>query len=134
MLHNGLTLSPEKSEAIMFGTCRVIASSEIKSVTVAGSAIIIADKVKGLGVTLNKCLTFDSQVKATCKAIHYHSRSLCHIRRSLPDTLAESIASSIVARLDYCKSLLVGISDANFQRLQIAQNAVARVVSGTRKY
>ena len=84
MLHNGLALSPEKSEAIMFGTCRAIASSEIKSVTVAGSAVAISDKVTSLGVTMDKCLTFDIQVKATCKAIHYHARSLCHIRRSLP--------------------------------------------------
>ena len=117
----------------MFGTSLVIATSKIKSVTVAGSAINISDKVKSLGVTLEKCLTFDSQVKATCKAIHYHARSLRHIRMSLPDTLAMSIASSIVARLDNCNSLFVGTSDENFQRLQMAQNAVVRVISETRK-
>ena len=65
---------------------RAIASSKIKSVTVADSAITISDKVKSLRVTLDQCLTFDSQVKATCKAIHYHVRSLHHIRRLLPDT------------------------------------------------
>ena len=134
MLHNGLVLNPDKSEAILFETSRAIASSKIKSVTVAGSAVTISDEVKSLGVTLNKCLSFDSQVKATCKAIHYHARSLRHIRRSLPDTLAKSIASTIVARLDYCNSIHVGTSDANFQRLQIAQNAAARVISGIRKY
>ena len=83
---------------------------------------------------MDKCLTFDSQVQAMCKAIHYHARSLRHIRRSLPDPLAKSIASSVVARLDCCNSFLIGTSDATFQRLQLAQNAVARGVSGTRKY
>ena len=83
---------------------------------------------------MDKCLTFDSQVKATCKAIHNHARLLCHIRRLLLDTLAKSIVSSIIARLDYCNFFLVESSDANFQRLQLAQNAVACVISGTRKY
>ena len=118
----------------MFGTSRAVVSSKIKSVTVADSAITISDKVKSLGVILNKCFTFDSQVKATCKAIHYHARSLRYIRRSLSDTLPKSVASSSVARLDYCNSFLVGTSDENLQRLQIAQNAVARVVSRTRKH
>ena len=101
MLHNVLVLNPDKSEAIMFGTSQVIASSKINSVTVAGSANNISDKGKSLGVTLDKCFNFDSQVKATCKAIHYHARSLRRIQ------------SSIIARLDYCNSLLVGTSDAN---------------------
>ena len=89
MLHTGLALNPDKSEATMFGTSRVIAPSKIKNVTVAGSAITISDKVTSLGVILDKFLKFDSQVKATCKAIHY-DKSLRHIRRSLPDTLAKS--------------------------------------------
>ena len=82
MLPNGLALNPDKSEVILFGTSRAIASSKIKSVTVAGSHITISDKVNSLGVILDKCLTFDSQVKAMCKAIHYHARFLRHIRRS----------------------------------------------------
>ena len=48
MLHNGLALNPDKSEAIVFGTSRAIALSKIKSVTVAGSAITTSDKVKSL--------------------------------------------------------------------------------------
>ena len=52
MLHNGLALKPDKSEA-MFGTSRAIASSKIKRGTVASSAITISDKVKSLGVTLD---------------------------------------------------------------------------------
>ena len=121
MLHNGLALNSDNFEAIMFRTSQGIASSKIESATVAGSASTISDKVKSLTVTLDICLTFDSQVKATCKAIHYHARSLRHIWRLLSDTLAKSIVSSIVARLDYCNSLLVGTSYANFQRLQIVK-------------
>ena len=119
MLHNGLTLYPDKSEAIIFGTSRAIASSKIKSVTVAGSAITISDKVKSLEVTLDKCLIFDRHVKGVV-----YSNTLprqiagSHSKVANP---AETIESSIVARLDYCNYRLVRTSDANLQRLQITQ-------------
>ena len=39
----------------------------------------------------------------------------------------------ILCRLDYCNSLLYGISDGLLQRLQSVQNAAARLVTGTRR-
>ena len=102
MLHNGLALNPDKFEATMFATSRAIASSNIKSITVVGSAITISDKVKSLGVILDKCLPFDSQVKSTYKAIHYQARSLRHIRWSLFDT-----SSKVCSKLHRCQTRLL---------------------------
>ena len=57
-----------------------------------------------------------------------------HIRPMLDRTVANTVACSIVStRLDYCNSLLFGITDKNIQRLQRVQNTLARVVSGTRR-
>ena len=39
----------------------------------------------------------------------------------------------IACRLDYCKSLLHGITDSLFRRLQSAQKAAARLITGTRR-
>ena len=51
----------------------------------------------------------------------------------MPDNVANMIACSIVsARLDYCTSLLHGMSEVNFAKLQCVQNTKARVVTGTR--
>ena len=86
------------------GKCSV---TEILS-NVAGSVIAVSDQIKSLGMVLDKRLSFNAQVDRTCKAIQYHARSFRHIRNSLPDTLARTVASSIVSRLDYCNSLLVG--------------------------
>ena len=42
------------------------------------------------------------------------------------------LASAIVgSRLDYCNALLVGISEANLDKLQRVQNTPARIVTGT---
>ena len=41
--------------------------------------------------------------------------------------------SFVSSRLDYCNSLLFGVTDSLVQRLQAVQNAAARLVSGTRR-
>jgi len=40
----------------------------------------------------------------------------------------------ISCRLDYCNSLFYGIADGLMSRLQSVQNAVARLLSGARRY
>ena len=36
-------------------------------------------------------------------------------------------------RMDYCNSLLCGITDGLLQKLQLVQNAAARLVTGARR-
>ncbi len=36
--------------------------------------------------------------------------------------------------LDYCNSVYYGVSQSSLSRLQLVQNAAARLLSGTRKY
>ena len=64
-----------------------------------------------------------------CKACYFHTRTLRHVRPSLPDEVMKTVACSIVSsRLDYCNSLLEGMSESNFKKLQRVQNNLARVV------
>jgi hypothetical protein len=66
--------------------------------------------------------------------MHFHTRALRHIRDSLPDDVANTVACAIVgSRLNYCNSLLPGTSRANLNKLQRAQNSVSRVVGRTRR-
>ena len=73
-------------------------------------------------------LTFNAHVTALYKACYFHLRSLRHIRRSLTDDMAKSIAVALVqSRLDYCNSLLFGVSQFNLDKLQRVQNLAARL-------
>ena len=92
-------------------------SSVQQDFNVAGSVIAVSDQIKSLGVVLDKRLSFDVQMDRTCKAIQYHARSFRHIRNSLSDILARTVASSIVSRLDYCNTLLVGTAQTNIIKL-----------------
>ena len=75
----------------------------INSVTVAGCAISISDRLKILGVTLDATLSFDEHIGTAVKACNYYIRALRHIR--------QCITCSIVgSRIDYCNGLLFGAS------------------------
>ena len=67
-------------------------------------------------------------VTALCRVCYFHLRSLRHIRRSPMDDIAISIAVALVhSCLDYCNSLLFGISLFNLVKLQRVQNLAARL-------
>jgi len=44
------------------------------------------------------------------------------------------VQAFISCRLDYCNSLLAGVTDVYLQRLHFVQNAAARLVSGARRH
>jgi hypothetical protein len=58
---------------------------------------------------------------------------LSKIRNYITRQSANTVAVSLVlSRLDYCNSLLAGLPQTQIKRLQAAQNAAARVVTGSR--
>ena len=134
-IRNGMLLNPEKSEAMLIASPSIAKTfAECSGVAIADSEITFSVKLKSLGVTLDKTLSFDEHVKNTVKASNFHIKALRHIRPLLNKSIANSVACSIVAtRLDYCNALLYGTSKTNLDKLQRIQNTLARVVAGTRK-
>jgi len=62
--------------------------------------------MKSLGAVIDSRLTFDTHVRAFCKACNYHTWALRHIRHYIPLPVAHTLAWSIVgSRLDYCNSV-----------------------------
>ena len=84
-----------------------------------GSTITATDELKILGVVLDSSLTFGKHVQNTARNCNFHLRALRHIRSSLTQDIANIMASSVIAsRIDYCNSLLIGISEQNLDRLE----------------
>jgi len=50
------------------------------------------------------------------------------------ETIVTVVRAFVTSRIDYCNSLLCGISDYNINRLEGIQNSVARIVIYTGKY
>ena len=64
-----------------------------------------------------------------CRACYYHLKHLRRIRTFLSVDTAALLANSMIgSRLDYCNSLLYGVSKYNVAKLQKIQNALSRIV------
>jgi len=129
-LQNGLQLNADKSEVIFLDTAAQLRSAaNIATVDVTGSTLPVAPQIKSLGVTIDSNLRFDCHARNVAKACNFHTRTLRHVRSLLTDDVAQTVACSIVtSRLDYCNALLCGAPVTTFDKLQRAQNKLARVV------
>ena len=133
-LHNGLALNPSKSDAVQLASARSTVNN-VASVCVSGVTVQTAETIKSLGVIIDRRLSFDQHVNNVCKSCYFHIRALRHVRDSLPDDVARTVAISIVtSRLDYCNGLYYGMSSANLDKLQRVQNTLARVVLRLRRF
>ena len=127
---NGLALNPDKTEVIQMSTSRRAKElSSVARVNIAGASVKYSNQLKLLGVTLDAAFTFNAQIKSVSKA-SFHIRALRHIRTTLTEDLANTVACSLIqSRLDYANSLYSGMSSSNFTKLQHIQNTLARIVT-----
>ena len=86
-------------------------------------------EVKNLGVIFDSDNSFDNHIAKICRACYYHLRDLRQIRKFLSDETAILLANAMVSsHLDYCNSLLYGVSKSNIAKLQRVQNALCRII------
>ena len=71
-------------------------NSASQQVSIASSVLSLNDKVTTLGVILDSNLTLDAHVSAVFKNADFHLRALRHIRSSLTDDMATSIAVALI--------------------------------------
>ena len=106
-----------------------ISLSVISYGDVAGTLVPISDKVKLLGVILDRHMTLDKHVNEICRSAYFHTRALLHVRNAISDGTAKTVAQALVStRFDYANSILLGAPRYNISKLQRAQNVLARVV------
>ncbi len=90
--------------------------------------------VRNLGVTFDSSLKFDKQISTVVKGSFFHLRSIAKLKQLLRHKDLETVIHAfITSRLDYCNSLYWGLPQSAISRLQIVQNAAARLLTGTRK-
>ena len=77
-----------------------------------------------------QCMKLDYHIRSVCKSTYFHLCNIGGIRSILSnDACAQSIHSLVTVRLDYCNSILYGLSDNSLYRLQKIQNTAARILA-----
>jgi len=137
MSANRLKLNTDKTELLWTGSRHSVSqlNGHGPSIQLGADTIPACDHVRLLGVIISADLSLDRHVSVVISASFYWLRQLRRVRRSLDDESAAILVHAFVAsRVDYCNLLLAGAPKSVTDKLQRVMNAVARVLSGTKKY
>ena len=130
MASNMLKLNSDKTEFFVAASPRVLNRLEdTLTLNIGSMKISAARKVKNLGVFFDSSFSMSNHVSSICKSVNFHLRNLWRIRKYIDhDTCHHVVRSFITSRLDYCNSLLFGITQGEIHRLQKLQNRAARLI------
>ena len=91
--------------------------------------IVFETSVIDLGAVIDEELKMDAHVGRITRSCFYQLRQIRTIRQSLSDSAIRTLIHSfVVTRIDYCNSVLSGITAVQTERVQRILNAAARLV------
>ncbi|KAI5104189.1 hypothetical protein C0J45_5815, partial [Silurus meridionalis] len=91
--------------------------------------------VKDLKVILDSNMSFKNHINQVSKTAFFHLRNISKLRNMLSISDAEKLVHAFMtSRIDYCNALLGGCPASLINKLQLVQNAAARVLTRSRKY
>jgi hypothetical protein len=136
MCANRLKLNTDKTQFIWLGTPHQLSNALLcRSIRLGGVDIVISTEATCLGVVLDSRLTFAPHVRRLSGKCFFHLRRIRTIRGSLTEDAARTLVHAFIAsRIDYCNSVLYGISAVHLHPLQTVLHAAARVVLRLRKF
>ena len=107
----------------------------IQYLNVSGEQIEPSPSAINIWVIFDEHMSLDKHVTNTCKACFFHLRNISKIRDclSLADT-EKLVHAFITSKLDSTNSLLYGLATFLIDRLQNVQNAMACIITCTKKY
>ncbi len=130
-----LLLNSEKTEVLIIGPKNHTSNNLEHCLTLDCCSLDSSSSVRNLGVLFDSNLSFDRHLSSICKTAFYHLKNISKLRPMLSMSNAEMfIHAFMTSRLDYCNDLLGGCSASLINKLQMVQNAAARVLTKTRKY
>ena len=129
MSSNRLKLNPSKTQWIWIGTRKQLAKIDRRELLERFPGIVFESSVVDLGVVIDQELKTDAHVGIMTRSCFYQLRQLRTIRQSLSDDATRMLIHSfVVNRVDYCNSVLSGITVVQTDRVQRILNAAARLL------
>ncbi len=134
MTNNCLLLNSDKTEILLIGPKNSTQNLLDYNLQLDGCNVT-SSTVKNLGVVLDSNLSFENHISNVTKTAFFHLRNIAKLRNMLSVSDAEKLVHAFMtSRLDYCNALLGDCPASSINKLQIVQNAAARVLTRSRKY
>ena len=133
-----LKLNDDKTEVLIITrnskTSNII-KDQLALVKIGESSVEPKESVRNLGVIFDSVCDLEKHVNNICKSAYFQIRNIGMIRDYLDIEATKTLVNAYVtSRLDYCNSLLYGISKQLINKLQRVQNTAARLVTRTKKF
>ncbi|XP_074476551.1 uncharacterized protein LOC141758790 [Sebastes fasciatus] len=135
MQQNFLKLNSDKTQLLLIGSKSTLTKTNNLTLNIDGTSVSPSPQARNLGVIFDSTLSLEPHIRQLVKISFFHLRNIAKIRPSLtPPTAEKLIHAFISSRLDYCNSLLYGISNTSINKLQLVQNAAARLLTHTKSW
>lgn len=100
-----------------------------------GITSIPVTKVRNLGVIFDDKLSFIHHANAVVSSSFYALRMIKKLLPFLPPSTGRTLISTLVmSNVDYCNGLLINAQEKVLSKLQLVQNAAARILSSPPKF
>ncbi|KAL1281377.1 hypothetical protein QQF64_000180, partial [Cirrhinus molitorella] len=133
MTSNFLLLNSEKTEVLIIGPKTSVSNNLKHSIILDGCSVNSSSSVRNLGVLFDSNLSFEHHISSICKTAFFHLKNIAKLRPMLSKSNAEILIHAFMtSRIDYCNALLGGCSARLINKLQLVQNAAARVLTRTK--
>ncbi len=134
MTNNFLPLNSDKTEILLIGPINSTQNLVDYNLHLDGCTVTFS-KVKNVGVILDSNLSFENHISHVTKSAFFYLRNIAKLRTMVPFSDAEKLVHAFMtSRLENCNALLGGCSTSYINKLQVVQNADARVLTRSRKY
>ena len=111
------------------GSNQKLNNVSIDSIEIDDDFIEVSNNVRNLGFFLDKNFNMSVHVTYLRKSCYNEVRKISHIRPFISEKCSiQLVISLVLSKLDYCNCLLYGMSEDNFNKLQLIQNHAARIV------
>ena len=123
-------MNADKTEVLLVTAKRIVnLQHHPEFMNINGICVKLSPSVRNLGVTLDSTFSLHQHVRNICRVAYLQKRRINFIQNLLSvDAVKTLVCSLVLSRLDYCNSLLVGLSQYLIKRLQGVQNAAARSI------
>ena len=119
---NKLKLNDNKTELMLCLNTRSLKDSKSVTLNVNDQNMESSKVINNLGVLLDFDLSMSAQVSQLCKNMPFQLYKISSIRHYLTESAAITLVTTrVLSRLDYCNSLLAGISFEHLSKLQLIQ-------------
>ena len=128
MDENQLKMNSKKTEFILCGSQPQLDKCITKSLNINNTDIKLADKIKYLGVLLDRQLNLKQHITFKCQIAMLNIQCIKKIRYLLTQEATETLLLGIVmSHLDYSNGIMAGLPDVDISRMQHVQNIATKI-------